>query len=31
MALLNPPAPTVLEPKTVSPNTTPGKEIAATA
>jgi putative transposase len=31
MALLNPPAPTVLEPKTTSPNTTPGREIAATA
>jgi len=31
MALLNPPAPTVLEPKTTSPSTTPRKEIAATA
>ena len=31
MALLNPPAPTVLEPKTASPNATPHKEIAATA
>ena len=31
MALLNPPAPTVLEPKTPSPSTNPRKEIAATA
>jgi len=31
MALLNPPAPTVLEPKTTTPQTTPSKEIAATA
>ncbi len=31
MALLNPPAPTVLEPKTTTPETTPRKEIAATA
>jgi putative transposase len=31
MALLNPPAPTVLEPKTTTPDTTPRKEIAATA
>ena len=31
MALLNPPAPTVLEPKTTTSDTTPGKEIAATA
>jgi putative transposase len=31
MALLNPPAPTVLEPKTSSPSTTSRKEIAATA
>jgi putative transposase len=31
MALLNPPAPTVLETKTTTPDTTPRKEIAATA
>ncbi len=31
MALLNPPTPTMLEPKTSSPNTTPGRQIAATA
>ena len=31
MALLNPPAPTFLEPKTATPDTTPSKEIAATA
>jgi len=31
MALLNPPAPTVLEPKTTTPDTTGRKEIAATA
>jgi putative transposase len=31
MALLNPPAPTVLEPKPAPPATTPRKEIAATA
>ena len=31
MALLNPPAPTVLEPKTTTTDTTPQKEIAATA
>ena len=31
MALLNPPAPTVLEPKTVTTHTPPRKEIAATA
>ena len=31
MALLNPPAPTVLEPKTTISDTTPRKEIAATA
>jgi len=31
MALLNPPAPTVLEPNKANPETTPSKEIAATA
>ena len=31
MALLNPPAPTVLEPKATTTKTAPGKEIAATA
>ena len=31
MALLNPPAPTLLEPKTTTPDTTGRKEIAATA
>jgi putative transposase len=31
MALLNPPAPTILEPKKTTPDTTPRKEIAATA
>jgi len=31
MALLNPPAPTVLEPRKTTPATTPRKEIAATA
>ena len=31
MALLNPPAPTVLEPKATTPDTTLTKEIAATA
>ncbi len=31
MAMLNPPAPTLLEPNTTSTDTTPRKEIAATA
>ena len=31
MALLNPPAPTLLEPKTTAPDTTLRKEVAATA
>ena len=31
MALLNPPTPTVLEPKTTTPRTAPNKEIVATA
>ena len=31
MALLNPPAPTAIEPKTTIPDTTSSKEIAATA
>ena len=31
MALLNPPATTILEPKTPTPDTTPRKKIAATA
>ena len=31
MALLNPPAPTLLEPRTTTPDTTARKEIAATA
>jgi len=31
MALLNPPPPTILEPKTTTPDRAPRKEIAATA
>ena len=31
MALLNPPAPTALEPKTTTPDTTTRREVAATA
>ena len=31
IALLNPPAPSVLEPNTTAPDTTPNKEMAATA